>query len=431
MRLDTLHDDLLRSDRLLLGLDDSLLLLSPELERPLQLDGVAGMAGPHLMTELPESSLRRQLADLNQLRAVTGRESLQLELQTLLLLDDEVKTRARIHIIHLAAESATGQANTVRWLLLQTLRGYEKSGQRIATRLRAIPDTNPLVYNELTRTLGFSLSSYQAKPQLQLQADAPIKQTVCQMINAHLDIARANEAGILADIDTEHLHDYRVNLRKIRSLLSLVKGLFSAEQTAQLKQTLAGFMHVTNRLRDLDVYLLEREEYLQQVKPKLRPALDGLFDEFASERNRALKQVQRQLKSKKYQQAITALQTAFANPEQLEDGEQALRPSRPYATHLIWKRYRKVCKLAAAINKKTPDEDVHTLRIHCKKLRYLMEFFSAFFPKKSIKTLIKTLKHLQDNLGRFNDYAVQQAALQTYLDTATACLRSGSRPSRH
>ncbi|MEZ5451025.1 MAG: hypothetical protein R3E89_19390 [Thiolinea sp.] len=38
------------------------------------------------------------------------------------------------------------------------------------------------------------------------------------------------------------------------------------------------------------------EEYLQQVKPKLRPALDGLFDEFASERNRALKQVQRQLK---------------------------------------------------------------------------------------------------------------------------------------
>lgn len=58
---------------------------------------------------------------------------------------------------------------------------------------------------------------------------------------------------------------------------------------------------------------------------------------------------------------------------------------------------------------------MHDLRIHCKKLRYLMEFFAPVFPKRDLKRLIKALKRLQDNLGRFNDCAVQQKSLQTLL----------------
>src|SRR5690606_17893965 len=77
--------------------------------------------------------------------------------------------------------------------------------------------------------------------------------------------------------------------------------------------------------------------------------------------------------------------------------------------------YRKVCKIAATIRPETEDAHIHELRIHCKKLRYLMEFFTPIFPKAPFDALLKRLKRLQDNLGLFNDYSVQQQSLQTFL----------------
>lgn len=74
-----------------------------------------------------------------------------------------------------------------------------------------------------------------------------------------------------------------------------------------------------------------------------------------------------------------------------------------------------MCKLARGITPKTPDEAVHELRMDCKKLRYLMEFFAPLFDKGDFKTLIKPLKKLQDNLGLFNDYSVQQEALLEFV----------------
>ena len=41
-----------------------------------------------------------------------------------------------------------------------------------------------------------------------------------------------------------------------------------------------------------------------------------------------------------------------------------------------------------------------------------MEFFGPLFPKRDFMSVLKPLKHLQDNLGLFNDYAVQQVSLQ-------------------
>lgn len=69
-----------------------------------------------------------------------------------------------------------------------------------------------------------------------------------------------------------------------------------------------------------------------------------------------------------------------------------------------------------SIDADTPDETVHALRLQCKKLRYLLDFFTPLFDEATIKRLITSLKQLQDNLGRFNDYSVQQLSLQAFLD---------------
>jgi CHAD domain-containing protein len=51
------------------------------------------------------------------------------------------------------------------------------------------------------------------------------------------------------------------------------------------------------------------------------------------------------------------------------------------------------------------------LRIECKKLRYLLEFFASLFPSKEMSKMIRQLKRLQDNLGEFTDLEVQQRFL--------------------
>jgi CHAD domain-containing protein len=77
----------------------------------------------------------------------------------------------------------------------------------------------------------------------------------------------------------------------------------------------------------------------------------------------------------------------------------------------IYKKYRRIVKDGKTILEHTEDELLHALRLECKRLRYLLEFFSSLFPPKKISRLIKQLKRLQDNLGEFTDLTVQQAYL--------------------
>jgi CHAD domain-containing protein len=82
---------------------------------------------------------------------------------------------------------------------------------------------------------------------------------------------------------------------------------------------------------------------------------------------------------------------------------------------VIYKRYRRIVKKGSKISETTPDEKLHELRIDCKKLRYLLEFFTSLFPENEMKKLVKQLKQLQENLGDFNDLSVQQEFLVNHL----------------
>jgi CHAD domain-containing protein len=78
----------------------------------------------------------------------------------------------------------------------------------------------------------------------------------------------------------------------------------------------------------------------------------------------------------------------------------------------IYKKYRGILKDGNEILDNTEDGKLHRLRIECKELRYLLEFFSRLFPQKIIRGLIGQLKKLQDILGEFNDFRVEEQHLQ-------------------
>ncbi len=85
------------------------------------------------------------------------------------------------------------------------------------------------------------------------------------------------------------------------------------------------------------------------------------------------------------------------------------------ANEVIPGRYAKMRRMSLRLTSRSPDAQLHNVRLQAKKLRYLLEFFSALYPEQPLGQLIQRLKKLQNTLGAFNDLAVQQAFLRGYV----------------
>lgn len=246
-----------------------------------------------------------------------------------------------------------------------------------------------------------------------LNAEEPAEAAVLRIAAQMIRSARQHEAGIIEDIDTEFVHQYRVQIRKTRSLLGLFKKTLSLQRARLLKSELKVIGSRTNRLRDLDVFLLDQDDYRSNLPEDLHPGIKPLLNRIKRRRTAAHKQVSEALRSPGYKdQAGELLVTLQADPEFVT--KQSRMAIKTLVCKKVLAQYQAICHAAAAIDADTPDEAVHPLRIECKKLRYLLELFSELFPRKQLKQPIRLLKKLQDNLGRLNGYSVQLELLLNF-----------------
>lgn len=184
-----------------------------------------------------------------------------------------------------------------------------------------------------------------------------------------------------------------------------------------MKARFSALMAPTGRLRDLDVYLLEQRSFFDLVPSTMHAGLEGMFTLLDERRANEQASLADHFRGERYRKDIKALAKLFGKRHKLAPGPNARRGSYDFACELIWKRYRRIRRIAASLTTETPDDDVHALRIECKKLRYLMEFFAPVFPQDAFRRILKPLKKLQDSLGLFNDCAVQQTALTAFADS--------------
>ncbi|WEF24796.1 CHAD domain-containing protein [Paracoccus sp. S3-43] len=363
------------------------------------------------VAEFAEGPVKAALAGLSPLRALLPIVSGMARSGRLALIDAEGKTRARAEL----RELQPTDGNAVILVTPQALRGYDRAFHDLVAHIRDCGGT-PLGAGNLYRMIDPASIGYVAKPKIEVGREETAFDAANDLIDGYLPVARANEQGIIADLDTEFLHDYRVALRKIRSVLSLFKGVYDPGQTAELKARFSALMAPTGPLRDLDVYLLAQQDFCDLVPERMHDGLDRVFARLRDRREEEQARLAAHLRSKGYQKDIKALSKLFSKRRKLLPGPNASRASFDLACELIWKRYRRIRRIAADMTADTPDEEVHRLRIECKKLRYLMEFFGPVFPQDDFQNVLKRLKELQDSLGLFNDYAVQQIRLQAFTE---------------
>jgi len=413
---DTFDYALLRSKRLLVQHGNRLTLHTVEngwIGEPIASMACRNLC-PRFAWQISDPNLRSQLQPLSTIRAVTPVLECRIWSQLAELRNAEEKTVVRFLIESLTDEQ--GEKREARFLHLLPLRGYDPEAEQA---LRLLRDHG---FTDLDRTpiewsfaqLGHPVRHYTLQPPFSLEPSMPARHAANTIIHAMLGVARLNEPGVIDDLDTEFLHDYRVALRKIRSVLSLLRGVYPDAETLEMKEKFGEFARRTNRLRDLDVYLLSRESYTGMLPEVLRPGLQQMFDDFAAERTSCQKLVVRNLKSKAYHRDLDRVGELLADPDQLPASANADMPIGEMAATQIWRRYRKIRKLARHIHPGTEAEHIHEVRIQCKKLRYLLEFSRELFPADVLGELTTQLRKLQNRLGSFNDCEVQQAALLEY-----------------
>lgn len=223
-----------------------------------------------------------------------------------------------------------------------------------------------------------------------------------------LEMMRANEVGIKADTDPEFLHEYRVAVRRTRSALSQIRNVFPPETVEYFKREFRALSQQTNTLRNLDVFLSTEASYRDRLPVGMREDITPLFDYLRSSRSGALSEVVSGFQSKHYGHFLDEWDRFLRQPVGENYPRNAREPIIKLARRRIDRQYQAIIRDGDYALNHPNDEVLHALRLECKKLRYLLEFFTGLFPLEEVAPLLKQLKRLQDNLGAISDLGDQR-----------------------
>ena len=353
----------------------------------------------------------RKIKPIIEIRILLCMATLRLSLLSFRLLNKDDKTILRILIEQSKIKDKTGYKNLNSHIELKPLRGY---ANQVSGVLKKLPPGDITVNKDdiLKRglaILGKKPVDYSSKLSIRLTNRMSAVEATNIIYYNLLEIIRKNEFGIVKDIDTEFLHDFRVAIRRTRSALGQIKGVLEENIVLKAKENFSFFGRSTNKLRDIDVYLLREEQYKMMVPMELTRYLNPFFEELREQRKTEHHSLVKLLNSAKYKRMLSEWKSHLKTMK-IEDKKNT-ESVKDLAIKIIKKRNKKILNFGQKILITGSDDLLHQLRIEGKKLRYLLEFFQSLFSPEKIQILIRKLKLLQDNLGDYNDLFIQQERL--------------------
>jgi CHAD domain-containing protein len=362
-----------------------------------------------------------KLADLLKkyidMRALAPVVEVSSSLNNFRIMNRDRKTVARLC---LRSDQTGGQDSPLQEVVtIEEIRGYEQEFEAVIdcfARARCEAVKNRYLINRLLEESGRTPRDYGEKFRVKLDDDATVGNAFSKICLHLAEDMERNRAGVIDDIDSEFLHDFRIAVRRTRSILSIMRAVLPPQSQDYFQREFGWLGSVTGPLRDIDVYLLEKDDYLGLLPETLRPGMNVFFDQVERRRAGELKKLQLHLQSSRYNDLISDWRAFLGDPNsELHSGAGA-GSCRHFSDRTIVKRFNSFIKRAEKIDHSSPDEALHKLRIRGKKFRYLLEFFRSFYDNKDVDLFLRHMKNLQDNLGTFNDLSVQQEMLNGELD---------------
>ncbi|WP_198263488.1 CHAD domain-containing protein [sulfur-oxidizing endosymbiont of Gigantopelta aegis] len=366
--------------------------------------------------DFPDPEVQQILKPILKLRALHPVYQGILRIEQLNLQNEDGKLLVHCQLISIF-DTEYPRTPLMRQVKISPITGYAKEyklANRLLNQLNPLkPSLSPL--DTILGAIGVMPVPFNIKPQLKLPAKMPARTAVSHIINTMISKQRMTEKGIIQDIDSEFLHHFRVAIRMVRAAIVQLKEVFPAQDVLILKERFGNMARETNKLRDLDVFIMDKARYMGLLPEPMRDDLLPMFTDFEKNRQIEAKRISRWIASRAYRDDIDELQAQFVHGYSAVETKWSERPTIELAVSKIQKSYKKIYLAARKINSSTADEKIHDIRIDCKKLRYLLYFFGSEFDKKKMKQVANHLKSLQDKLGIFNDLTVQGDFLRNYL----------------
>ncbi len=376
--------------------------------------------------ELDPGPVRDALLDVADERALLPLVRVRSRERALSVLDAERKTVVRMTLEEPELVAGSRKQRLHGRVRAVAVRGYDSELHQVQMVLAQELGLDPVeqaLLDEAVLAAGGRPEGIGSKISVPLLFEERSDRAAARVLRGLLEVIEANLDGAIADIDTEFLHDYRVSVRRSRSVQREFKKVFPPERLAHFRAEFKWLQQATGDTRDLDVYVLGFDELRRFVPEEIRDDLDPLLALLRARRRTARRAMVRALRSKRTASLMTEWAELLDGLEQLPEGD------RPDAAHAIGglsgarirRVYRHMVKMGGAIDDSSPAEDYHELRKRGKELRYLLELFGGpLYPAEVVKPMIKSLKSLQDVLGRHQDREVQVATLSSMRDELTS-----------
>ena len=364
---------------------------------------------PVMPDQLAAGAVRTAVTAVSGLRAlvVAARTRTALTKAVVRNADDKIVARVAWRRTRLVEPASAGPELPVR-LSVAPLRGY---GGDVATLAEMLIGGGDFTNDESSPHIDvLAAAGPVVTPAPPMTPDLPASVAIAQALQAFSVAMRQNVPGTLADVDTEFLHELRVAVRRIRSVLKRAGDVLPAAMTQRYPEEFRWVGQFTTPTRDLDVFTLDLPELRGVVSD--RSALDPFAQHLLRRRKAARRDLVTALRSSRFADLLEDFDTDLATV--LTSADSA-GPAGPTAAELARNRiraaYRRMATPARALTKDTPAADVHDLRKRGKDLRYVLEVFRALCDPDDYAAVISDLKKFQDILGRFQDSQVQVVAL--------------------
>jgi CHAD domain-containing protein len=364
----------------------------------------AGLRWPAFAGALPDGPVQAAVAGPAGIRAlmVLATERRRRQLLELRNADDKIVVRVELD------EPAEAHPQRPATATVRELRGYGYDGGRAAAVLQRL-GLQP-VQDTPTTTSDQDGTAV-------IDRQQPARLLLATALRGFLDTMDANLPGLLDDVDTEFLHDFRVAVRRTRSTLKVGRPVLPAEMRDQWEPAFQWLGSLTSPLRDLDVYELGLPEMRGWLVAADPVDLDPFRAHLRRRRNAARRTLVRGLKSARFgrlREDWDAALTRLAEPRPADPVEELTAGA--LADRAIRKASRRVLHRGGAVSAASPATDLHDLRKRSKELRYALEVFGPVVDTSMRKKVVADLKGLQDVLGRFQDTQVQRLALRGFAE---------------
>jgi CHAD domain-containing protein len=212
-----------------------------------------------------------------------------------------------------------------------------------------------------------------------------------------------NRLGGLMSQDEEYVHELRVALRRLRSALRIFADVLP-QGLLTMRDALREWGRMLSPVRDEDVFLAFLHRHIRR-DPSSAPALGPLLACSLAQRDRKLRSARRFFASGAFRERQRQLETMLS---QSASGSSGVRP---VAKRQVNRRLANVLRFPADLHDR-PEEELHRLRIACKRLRYCCEFFEPM-KRKVLSELASTAQGMQDSIGEHRDAGLFLQEVQT------------------